>query len=396
VLADAGRKEDNEMRNPVADSENGLLLRDAVGSGMDDIPNRMLDEFRQRSNREQRAESLRLLYVALTRARDRLIISEGAMVQGWAKEIRGLIGDQFCISFVSSGKEREFFQHDGVKIVLVRPDGRRAERRIAPVPESVDSAQIRALAYRRLDFELPHSRELVITPTALADFERCPRQFHFRHRLKLSEPTPDGPGGMSNASTMGTVAHAVLERLRLEAATEAEIRQLVEQLGVAAGLPPRERAVLVDDLFRYVAKAPSMAPATRELPFFYCVGEAMFIRGRIDAIIDHGGSVVVRDYKYGDAGERTSFYQLQMEAYALAVAEAYPCATVEAEIVFLRGDNVTVPVCLPPWSEIRARLLALGHEIVAAQATGVFSRKPTSAAVCRKLSCGFIGRCWEG
>src|SRR5262249_37428316 len=130
-LADVGRKLENDIRNPVVDSENGLLIRDVVGSGMDEIPNQILADFRKRSNSEQEAESLRLLYVALTRARDRLIISEGAMVQGWAKQIRSFIGGEIYAALINSGREQQPAESRGVQIVLMRPESLRTSHETA-------------------------------------------------------------------------------------------------------------------------------------------------------------------------------------------------------------------------------------------------------------------------
>jgi len=394
-VADAGRRPDNDNRNPVAAPEKGLLLRDAVGSGLDEIPNRMLDEFRQRSNREQQAESLRLLYVALTRARDRLIISEGAMLQGWAKQIRDF-GGQIFATFVNSGAEKQLFECAGARLVLMRPESARVPGGPLSVDSSVNGQELAALAQRRLGFEPPHSLELVISPTALADFDRCPRQFHFRHGLKLPE-LPRGQGILpsAGASAMGTVAHAVLERLQFDAATEGEIRQLVDLLGIPAGLDFGERSMIVADLARYLAKFVNRAPAAREVPFFCHIGESLFVRGQIDAIVEERDRVIVRDYKYARAADQAWLYQVQMEAYALAISDAYPQSRVEAEIVFLKDDSVSVSVPLPPGPEIRAHILSLGRAIVGAQTSRDYPKKPPSASVCRELHCGFVERCWS-
>ena len=396
-LADAGRRPDSDTRNPVADPENGLLLCDAVGSGMDEIPNHMLEKFRKRSNGEQQAESLRLLYVALTRARDRLIVSEGAMLQGWAKQIRNFVGDKIFAAFVSSRKEREFTESAGAKIVLIRPE---SARRLPEVASAVDppinDQELAALTQRRLSFEPPRSRELVISPTALADLDRCPRQFHFRHGLKLPEPASvDGATASARVSAMGTVAHAVLERVQSDATGERKIGELVDFFGIPAGLDTKERAVIIADLARYLAKFVTSAATAREVPFFYNIGESLFVRGQIDALIEQGDRVIIRDYKYARAADQVSLYQVQMEAYALAVADAYPRSSVEAEIVFLKDDSVAVPVMLRPLPDMRARLLTLGREMVDAQTSGDYPKKPPSASVCRKLRCGFVERCWS-
>ncbi|MBV8361073.1 MAG: UvrD-helicase domain-containing protein [Deltaproteobacteria bacterium] len=397
-VADVGRRPDIDIRNPVADSQNGLLLRDVVGSGMDEIPNYMLDEFRKRSNDEQQAESLRLLYVALTRARDRLIVSEGATVQGWAKQIREFLGGDIVAAFVKAGAEQELTERAGAKILLRRPESTRALPEISPGLDSPinDQEGLAALIRRRLSFEPPRPQELVISPTALADFDRCPRQFLFRHELKLPELVrEDAIAPSAKASVIGTVAHAVLEQLQTDTTSEDKIGDLVDLFGIPAGLDSRERAMITADLARYMAKFAASAPAAREVPFFCHIGEALFVEGQIDALIEHGEHVIVRDYKYARAADHSSLYQVQMEAYALATADAYPRSSVEAEIVFLKDGGVTVPVTLPPLPHIRARILSLGREIIAAQTNGNFPRKPPNASVCHKLRCGFVERCWS-
>lgn len=396
VVADAGRRPDSDNRSPVVDTENGLLIREAVGSGMDEIPNKLLADFRKRSISEQEAESLRLLYVALTRARDRLIVSEGAMVQGWAKQIRSFVGEEFYSAFSDSGNEQQLVQRGDANIALVRPDSAQAQCNMQLASgSSANAVGISALAQLRLSFEPRCSQELVISPTALADFERCPRQFYFRHRLRLPEPSANGDGTRSGLSTMGTVAHAVLERLEFAAVNEGEIRQLVNAVGIAAGLDSNERTTIAADLARCMAKLGTGPAGAREVPFFYHVGDGLFLRGRIDALIQQPDRVVVRDYKYGRASDDASQYQLAMEAYALAVAEADPQSSIEAQLVFLKDEGETIPVALPPISEIRAHILSLGRAIIAAQRAGDFPKKPPGANACRRLRCGFVKHCWR-
>ena len=397
-IADAGRRPESDNRNPVADPENGLLLRDAVGSGMDEIPNQLLNDFHQRSNKEQHAESLRLLYVALTRARDRLIISEGAMLQGWAKQLRKFVGDGVVAAFLNCGTSQSHTQRAGAMILLRLPEpaSAPAESPATITSNPSDGLELAALAERRLRFEAPSLREMVISPTALADFERCPRQYHFRHALKLPEPGREVYTGSSGgASAAGIVAHAVLERLRSDDTEEHTIGELVDKIGLPAGLDSRTRAKIAADLVRYLAESVTSIPAAHEVAFFYHAGEALFVRGQIDALLEHGDRVTVRDYKYADAAGHAGLYQVQMEAYALAVTDAYPNAAVEAEIVFLKDESVTVPVVLPPPPQMRTRILSLASAIVAAQTSGDYPRKPPTASVCHKLHCGFVERCWQ-
>src|SRR5262249_45723307 len=159
----------------------------------------------------------------------------------------------------------------------------------------------------------------------------------------------------SSAATMGTVAHRVLERLQFGGASKSEIRQLADLLGVSAGLGPRERSMIAADLVRCMTNPNLNEPSAREVPFFHHIGDALFVRGQIDALFERGGRLIVRDYKYAHSSRELERYQVQMQAYALAVADAYPQAGVEAEIVFLKDKGAIVPVPLPQLPEMRAR-----------------------------------------
>src|SRR2546422_511854 len=81
----------------------------------------------------------------------------------------------------------------------------------------------RASVARVLDFTPAPARELVTSPTALADFRRCPRQYWYRHVVHVPER---GTGG-GRAMLCGTAAHGVLEMLRPEAAGDGEIERLL-------------------------------------------------------------------------------------------------------------------------------------------------------------------------
>src|SRR5207245_7882205 len=64
------------------------------------------------------------------------------------------------------------------------------ESRVAPAGEAE-----RAQVARVLGFAPPPPREVVTSPTALADFRRCPRQHWYRHVLGLPERGTGGRRG---------------------------------------------------------------------------------------------------------------------------------------------------------------------------------------------------------
>jgi ATP-dependent helicase/nuclease subunit A len=409
VIADMGRGGAPQSPPPLLSPRDGLLICDTDGSAQDDIPNPALEQYREELRDQDDAEAARLLYVAMTRARDRLILSEGAGTKEWAVEIRKFFeANNFDVSaFVDSGALESELTIGNARIVLRRPDiiplatGLREPAR----PPTPGAELFGEIARRRLAFAPPSRNELVMSPTALADFDRCPRQYQLRHELGLPEgvsiaSSVAGAGG--DAAERGTVAHAVLERLDFGANAhilEGEIAALVEKFSSASELGADEQAAITRDLHRYVSANRMSFASQREVPFFMRVADdkaTLFIRGQIDVLIDDGNRILVRDYKYARAAEESGAYQVQMECYALAAADAYPARDVSAEIVFLRDEAVTTKVKLPPADEIRRRLLALAHAIIEANRSNEFPKKPASPAVCRALRCGYVPRCWRG
>jgi ATP-dependent helicase/nuclease subunit A len=409
VIADMGRGAAPQIPPPLLSPLDGLLICDTDGSAQDEIPNPALVEYRDELKDQDDAESARLLYVAMTRARDRLILSEGGGTDVWTRKIRKffLANGVDAGAFVDSGagaSEREL-TIGNARIVLRRPDVIPLTTHLRePAQHPAPGAELLAeIARRRLAFAPPSRNELVMSPTALADFDRCPRQYQLRHELGLPEGvsiTTSVAGAGGDAAERGTVAHAVLERLDFSANAhllESEIAALVEKFSTTSELGAHEQAAIVRDLYRYVSANRMNLALHREVPFFMRVADdeaTLFIRGQIDVLIDDGNRVLVRDYKYARAAEESHAYQVQMECYALAAADAYAGRDVSAEIVFLRDETVTIAVKLPRPDEIRRRLLALAHAIIEANRSNEFPKKPASPAVCRALRCGYVPRCW--
>lgn len=408
IVADAGRGPNGEKRSPLLDPQRGLLLRDTDGSGADEIPNAALNTCRARLNDEEQAESARILYVALTRARDRLIISEGAGTGGWATHLRDFIGRDHWMRLAEAGDGALELEAAGARVALRHPD-------CAAPAVSIEYANARAsasrvdapaeLARRRLTFAIQTGGDLIVSPTALADFERCPRQYWLRHERGVPEGQvgAGGRGGLSrnvndDPAALGLVAHAILEQVESGAGgprLEAEIAELAERLGPAAGLSATSRVIMARDLSRYVAAAhPDETVIGREVPFTLNVASSLFVRGQIDLLARTADTLLVRDYKYATAADARR-YRVQMECYALAAAEVFAGVAIVAQIVALRENPEPINLPLPPAAEIRARLAALGDQLGAARRAAAFPKRPPGKAACHALGCGYVRVCWR-
>ncbi len=411
IVADLGRRPHSDNESIVMTPEHGLLVCDTVGAGDDRLPNPLLDSYRAAVKDQEQAEAARVLYVAMTRARDRLILSEGAMSAEWIKHIRAAVGLERVQDFVNGSAAAAIVNAGGMEIVLHRADALAREAGTPPAPDvRAPLAELANAARARLGFIASPVSELVTSPSALEDFERCPRQYFLRHEIEL----PEGGGGFTalaesgGATAMGTVAHAVLEQLTSVATPgrEAEIARLVGIHGAGANLDAAAQAALVRDLLRYARSRDNPAAASvgaspvmhRETPFFMSIegdGLTLFIRGRVDLLIDDGQHLTVSDYKYARAA--SGDYQVQMECYALAAAEALPGREVSAEVVYLRERVERRQLKLAPLHALRAHLLALGRGIAAARAArgqAGYPKRPADARECRALGCGYVARCW--
>ena len=415
VLVDLGRRLERDNDTAVIDEELGVLVAPVAGAGLHPQSQAQLEAYRVRAWDRTRAEHARLLYVACTRARDELVLLEGKgnnryLQSGegdryvWCHQVWDLLGREPLAGFVAG---------DAGETVLPVPDGgevriavaarylERATSEPAGAPAAVEAPATdveRAFVARVLDFAPPTPSEVVTSPTALADFRRCPRQFWYRHVIALPER---GTGGL-RATLLGTAAHGVLEAVDLGTTGDADIDGELAARPETLVLRSGELARLASDLRAAAAGIGAEIRAGleilgREVPFVLPLPRhqpRVFLQGRIDVLARRGGRLLVRDYKYAQPSHAAVVAHAdQLAAYRLAIA---PDAA--GELVFLRGGPAVR--ALPPL-DVEGQVEALvdaGVALGAAMASGepsAFPKRPPSAVVCARLGCGYVRRCWK-
>jgi hypothetical protein len=416
VLPDLARRLDFDRSQVALDDDLGVIVQRDDG-GVGHLPNAWLTEHRKRQNERSAAEHARLLYVACTRARDHLVLLEGKgdlkrLQSGktdpyvWSDQVWQLLGcDAIRDAAHAPDPQTTVALPNGGEVLVERAElylGAGTER-VPETPEPVEgepTADDLAAVARVLGFRPPPAPEVVTSPTALADFRRCPRQYWYRQVLGLPERGRSG----ARMSLLGTAAHAVMERLDL-ADPEADVVRCVEASPEALLLRDAERAALVTDL-RLAARALAAELAAglelvgREVPFVLPLPRReprLFLHGRLDVLARRAGRHVVRDFKYAAPSDgAVAQYGAQLGAYQLAVLSA-GAATADAELVFLRGGPTmrALPAVDPSAEEdalVRAGA-ALG-EALAEGTPEAFPKTPETARVCEALGCGYVGRCW--
>ena len=370
-----------------------------------------LEAAREESKRAATAESRRLLYVALTRARDLLLLSgEGRPKKDGSRTFPGW-----------RGLLEEAIGAD-TRLALRLPISEVAAAAHGPVveaPPSTAEAPAVALAPPRLALPAPPA-SIRLAVTQLAEFARCQRRHHLVRVLGLVEPaglhggaTDDDP---ARATSRGTLAHAMLAELELGAPSSSRAAALAA-VAARRGYDPADAGVvkIAGEVTRFLASPPGLelveaareGRLRRELPFLLRLdGDGQgaappcYLSGAIDALVSPrpGGRLLVIDFKYSlpraEAAER---YRLQLEAYSLAVSRATGGAPVEARLQFLRGDFSALDVT--PTAAALDGFARRAPGLVLQVARGDGDRTPAELgrdeAGCLGEGCGFVERCYR-
>jgi len=302
------------------------------GSAKDDCP-------ASKAAREARvartdAESLRLLYVALTRARDRLTVmgralkrpEEGFEAGSWWSVIAETFqrldeDDPLNIRDIGEGVLR--FGVDPERLLA----GTIGRARPATVPDWARSAPTADTAAR------------FASPSKMEETTRIPAPSPLA--------TTAGPGAPLGRFRRGDLIHRLLERLpdiapgdRDAAARRILSRERDLDEDQSAEMAAAAFAVLDDARF-----APVFGPGSRaEVALTGSVANVP-VSGRMDRLVVTPDRVLVIDYKTNrPAPDRIEdadpAYVLQMAVYASVLARLYPDRTVEAALVWTDGPRL--------------------------------------------------------
>jgi ATP-dependent helicase/nuclease subunit A len=311
------------------------------------------EHVREAEQAADRAERLRLYYVAMTRAVDRLIVS-GAIDDRRDTPIGWVLLRLACEDELAAAGEEPFELERGGAGFLVRVD--RWSSPPLPVTEETVEAEAGQLAlFAELPtaplprgYRLPELAPVPVPPlhhvrslsfTALSLFEQCSYRYYVQRIAGLREQRGTVPGATGLAATeIGDAVHRLLETVDLGAPA-------VPDVDVVRGWYPavtdeeleRIRAFVAtycdSDLARRVAALEGARP---ERPFAF-EHDGVLLRGRLDLLWLSGARALVLDYKTNTLEEGSpeeiveTDYRLQRLVYALA---SFRAGADEVEVVY--------------------------------------------------------------
>jgi ATP-dependent exoDNAse (exonuclease V) beta subunit len=281
---------------------------------------------REITRQREANEEERLLYVAMTRAEEHLVLSYSLAerrAQNWA----GVVDEYFGLREMPAEAQPRLIirdntealvrctDHDPQYTPLIATD-RPAAETIAPPPPAA-------------------RHDGSVSVTSLALFAACPRKYFLqrylgwnsgrRHAVDPDE-MPEDTDTDTSAAELGSLVHELL------AARPGAYPEEVHQL---AGVFQRGELG---------ARAESSSRAEREWDFIVEIGSTL-VRGTIDLWFDENGAAQIVDYKtdsiHADAVEtRAAEYRLQLAFYALALERASGQRPVSGYLHFLRPDRI--------------------------------------------------------
>ncbi|HVV57008.1 MAG TPA: UvrD-helicase domain-containing protein [Gaiellaceae bacterium] len=317
------------------------------------------EEVRAAEKREERAERLRLYYVAMTRAVDRLIVS-GAIDAERSRDRETPIG--WVLTRLEAEEEAERAGDEPVELergdarFLLRVDRGGHDAGPAagePEPAEDDAGQLALFAElptapSAAGYRLPELAPLPVPPlhrvrrlsySALALFERCSYRYYAERIAGLREERALVPGATGLAATeIGDAVHRLLEVVDLRAPAAPDLEQV---RGWYPGITDEElarvdgfvRSYCDSELARRIAALDGVQP---ERPFAF-EHDGVLLHGRLDVLWRSGPRALVLDYKTNSLAEGApeeiveADYRLQRLVYALACFRA---GAEEVEVVY--------------------------------------------------------------
>ena len=366
VVADAGRDRNAPSADEIlclSDGRFGFRVADPVTGKRHGVLD--YENVKDARAAEDEAERLRLYYVAMTRAIDRLIVSGSIDSHRKADEktpIGWVLGRLDCAAELAEARDAPIeLEREGAR-VLVRvdrtPPAAEPVRVIEPVEAVIDDetgqlalfspgsapplpplapvlAPIQALP------EPPLHDVRRLSYSALALFERCSYRYYAERvagmRPANAHGTVAGQSGLV-ATEVGDAVHRLLELVDLTAPTPPDVEQVRawypavtdEELARIAGFVS---SYCGSDLARRIATLPGARP---ERPFAF-EHDGVLLHGRLDVLHRDGTRALVLDYKTNTLAEGSpeeiveADYRLQRLVYALACFRA---GAEEVEVVY--------------------------------------------------------------
>jgi len=274
-----------------------------------------------------RAEERRLFYVAITRAREELVLSHATRAGEGGRRRKPS-------SFLAEALGGPV---DDIVVDDLTAASRVAEPRdLARTATSAEPSPVRG--------------SLSLSFTQVDDYLTCPRKYHLRHIVHV--PTPPHHALVLGNALHQAVALANDARRRGRPVTETDLHETLRAHWSSEGFLSADHeaarfsagVAALTRFFEHSAAEPEAQVLAVERPFSVRFGQDR-VRGRYDVVRAVEGRTVITDYKSGDVRDAVRARErarsaLQLQLYALAWEAEHGTRPDAVELHFLEGDVV--------------------------------------------------------
>jgi len=397
IVADLNSKPGGGQAQQLVWDENlGISFRWLNPStGSTETPSRFLQSDEIEKSREK-SENERVLYVALTRPRDYLILSSGIKIStpksgikfeivsgSWLRQL----DDVFSKSGSSlTGHPDDVENADRQVVIKTRSivgDTEEEKEIVIPakyhlVPPSLNPSGKEKTVITSADLfnrlsELPvlpsgSSERYIVTATEILKFEKCPRMYAYRsvwdiptisksdiHNIDDEETERKDENSELPASEWGTILHEILEKITFDS-DRIEIERVCHQTFVEKNIDNENlkldavqmvEKTLSLPIFQKIIACEKSGTIKREFRLMGRVDEtSQAVLGTIDLYAHCENKLTIIDYKSGrvdpdNAEKHAERYKTQLALYSMLAAarSSLPLDSVEAHILFLQPSK---------------------------------------------------------
>lgn len=349
--------------------EDGLILPYRDEQTLDKRDGIMLTIAKERLMRENRSEYLRLLYVAMTRAKERLYLCGTVDKKGDASYLDQDIDIEkkaVMLDWIIAADPRKY----GIEIedaaATYAPDikwgkesGESIDIRIERLSKKEGAAKLYAPAEIK---SVPQKISVSDVKEAQTEEDESRKYKALANYLKpAAEESEEGEALLLSAASLGTLIHKVMEHIlkydlnteqtakkmrENNLLTEDEYETVLEYKDMADGF-------LKDDLYRRIKKSNRLLEEQRfllnvpanKLGLGYKSEKPVTVQGILDAAFLEDGKWVLIDYKTDDVNdkdidERVRYYKIQLDLYSDALKEITGIPVKERYLYFLRKGKL--------------------------------------------------------
>jgi ATP-dependent exoDNAse (exonuclease V) beta subunit len=329
------------------------LKAELPGAAARDLEPRAYTTLKEREKLMADSEMRRLLYVATTRARDRLVVTHfGKLTRQDGEPASGVLLGPIAAALPAAAEIADAYEEGGM---LVLPPGEplaREQRDEAPDAATLVAAR-RAWGQARAELLAAASRPARATsPSGLEHVDE-----------EVRSGGPGAPPGRARALALGSAVHRIMELCDLD--DETSVGRLAEAVALELERPDlaADAAGLAAACWRSAPVRAAAAAAGRvpdavwrELPVGVLIGDVV-VNGAVDLLYRAGDEWVVVDYKTdrgADGDVLREHYAPQGAAYAVAVERATGRSVRRVDFVAAASGGLVVTV--PVDDELRSRV----------------------------------------